>query len=54
MSRSPAQALLGFAITALIAWMNSKGIWPFNSLLNECIAAVIAMVVLIICMRSKS
>jgi hypothetical protein len=54
MKAGPAQTLLGFAISALIAWMHSQHIWPFNSLLNECIVAVIAVIVLILCMRDKA
>jgi len=54
MKVGPSQALLGFAISALVAWMNSKGIFPFNSLLNECIALGVAIVVLLLCMRDKT
>jgi hypothetical protein len=53
MKKGPAQAFLGFAITALIAWMHSERIWPFNSILNELITLVVMLLVLFYCWRTS-
>jgi hypothetical protein len=48
MNKGPAEAIAGLAITGLIFWMHSKHIWPFNSILNECIVLIVCVVVFLI------
>jgi hypothetical protein len=52
MKKGPAEALAGFAIAGIIAYLHSRHIWPFNSIFNE-VCALVVLLVLILVLRDK-